>query len=93
MDGRISLAPCKKKKDLKNSGLQSKIEKYAIERPENYLQCSWTLSDDLSGMSQSSGRFMLAFGRDDFGSGLTCGLSLGGHGTLELLRQSDVFPV
>ena len=36
------------------------IEKYAIERPENYLQCSWTLSDDLSGLSQSSGRFVFA---------------------------------
>ena len=61
------------------------IEKYAIERPENYLQCSWTLSDDLSGLSQSSGRFVLAFGCDHFCSCLTSSLGLRGHGTLKLL--------
>jgi hypothetical protein len=57
---------------------------------QNYLQCSWTLIDDLGSVSQGPRRLVLTFGRDYLGTGLSSGLGLSSHGPLQLLRQPHI---
>ena len=48
------------------------------------------LGNDVRSFFESSGGFLFTLGGDDLGSGLAGGFGLGGHGSLQLLRQADI---
>ena len=48
------------------------------------------LGNDVRSFFESSGGLLFTLGGDDLGSGLAGGFGLGGHGSLQLLRQADI---
>jgi len=70
---------------------ETPLKLFALYLQVSQLKGGGRAGDDLRGLFQGSARLLLAFGSDDLGPGFPGRLGLGGHGPLQLDRQTNVF--